>query len=62
MRRTVFDQAGDNFAAAKVHKTIFVDTGGLSAQGVFKESRIMSAYSKNEKVSGIADYPSLNLW
>ena len=61
MRRAVINQSGDNFAAVKVHKTVSVDAGAVSAQGVFEESRIMSAYPKEKEIARVADDRVLEL-
>ena len=55
MRRTVFDQAGDNFAAGKRDKSFAGNIGAVGAEGVFEERGIMAAYAKDKEISCIAD-------
>jgi hypothetical protein len=55
VRRTVLDQAGDNFTAGKRDKSISGNMGAVGAEGVFEERGIMAAYAKDEEITRIAD-------
>ena len=61
MRYAVCDQAGDNFTTVKVHKNIFMDTGTVSAQGIFEKTGIMTAYPEYEEIARVADDRVLEL-